>query len=79
MLGVHPVSRFLQFSQYEGAASFHHNRVIDVYSNRTILFGDFKRIVGDNPKEEVLDTFKTDVPNYTSTQFLAEKQKLFSE
>jgi hypothetical protein len=53
--------------------------VIDVYSNRTILFGDFKRIVGDNPKEEVLDTFKTDVPNYTSTQFLAEKQKLFSE
>lgn len=52
--------------------SLHFNQVTDVYANRPILFGWFKRISG---KEEVLDAPDPDVPNYTSTQFFAEKKE----
>jgi hypothetical protein len=72
--------RYLRFG-LDSATSFHYNRVVDVYGNRPILLGEFKRIVGvgDNSKEELLDTFKSGVPNYTSTQYFAEMKKLFSE
>ncbi len=48
--------RYLRFGD-DSATSFHYNRVVDVYGNRPILLGEFERTVGDNPKEELLDTF----------------------
>jgi hypothetical protein len=70
--------RYLRFGG-DSTTSFHYNRVVDVYGNRPILLGEFKRIVGDNPKEELLNTLQSGVPNYTSTQYFAEMKKLFSE
>jgi hypothetical protein len=69
--------RYFRFSDH--TMTFQYNRVMDVYGNRPLLFCEFKRSVGDDTKEEVLDTFHTGVPNYTSTQFLEEKKKLFDQ
>ncbi len=69
----------IRYIQSLTAFSLHYNRVVDLYANRPVLFGWFKRTAGENPKEELLDTLNADVPNYTSTQYFEEKKKLFSE
>jgi len=58
--------------------SFHFNQVIDVFSNKTILYGWFDR--NDETKIETsLEPPDKDVPNYTSAEYLKQKNKLFSE
>jgi hypothetical protein len=57
----------------------HFNQVVDVYANRTILYGWFER---DNSEEKLMDTPDAGtpkVPNYTTKQYFTEEKKLFSE
>ena len=58
--------------------SFHCNQVVDVFSNKAILYGWFSRDAKN--KMEILSTPPhKDVPNYNSTRYFEEKNKLFSE
>jgi hypothetical protein len=60
--------------------SFQYNRVVNVYGNSPVLYGEFTRdLTVEPPKETTLDTGQANVPNYTSTRYLQEKQRLFSE
>jgi hypothetical protein len=61
------------------ATSYQFNEIVDIYGNRPVMWGWFKRDTSVKPwKEEVMDA-PDDKPNSTSTQFLKEKAKLFSE
>jgi hypothetical protein len=58
--------------------SFHFNQVVDVFSNKTILYGWFDK--NDETKiETLLEPPNKDVPNYNSSRYVEEKNKLFSE
>jgi FlaG/FlaF family flagellin (archaellin) len=58
--------------------SYQYNQVIDIFSNKVILYGYFERSV-DNNTEKTIDTFHANIPNYTSIEYFKHKDKLFSE
>ena len=60
------------------AYTFQYNQVIDIFSNKPILYGWFDRDVEKNT-ESLLGTMQKEVPNYTSTEYFKQKNKLFSE
>lgn len=70
--------RYITFGT-DNLPSYQYNEVIDIFSNKTILYGWFTRDTKNKDKEEVFDTGHPDVPNYTSERFFKEKSKLFSE
>ena len=61
--------------------SMHYNEVWDIYGNRVVLYGHFKRLgAGTNSMtESVLDPMNDSVPNYTSEKYIPEMEKLFSQ
>jgi hypothetical protein len=69
--------RFIESDKYDIASSRHHNQVVNVFSNKTILRGWFRRDVKEK-KESTID-LGDDVPNYTSIEYFKQKNKLFSE
>jgi hypothetical protein len=69
--------RYVEFFGFNGAYSLHYNQTVDVFSNKTILRGCFARYTKEN-KEEIID-LKDGIPNYTSTEYFKQKDKLFSE
>lgn len=69
---------FLGPSRIDGP-SYQYNEVLDLYGNRPILFGWFSRTSGEHPEEKTMDTEDSNIPNYTSTQYFTEKNKLFSQ
>ena len=62
-----------------GMVSYQYNKVMDIYGNKPVLYGEFTRDLKVAPSEKTLNTGQADVPNYTSVQYLQEKRKLFSE
>jgi hypothetical protein len=60
-------------------ASLQYNELFDVYEHRPIFYGWVKRDTSTNPwKEEPLETLD-DKPNYDTTRYFVEKEKLFKE
>jgi hypothetical protein len=61
--------------------SHHYNEVWDIYSNRVVLYGHFRRLTpqGGPVTETVLDPTDENVPNYTSEKYFPERDKLFSQ
>jgi hypothetical protein len=68
----------IRYVSSAGDVTFHYNEVIDIFSNRPLLYGYFKR---DNKTniETLLDTYSNEIPNYTSTEYYKRKDKLFKE
>jgi hypothetical protein len=62
----------------DSKVSMHYNQIIDIFSNKIILYGWFTRDIEKNT-EEVFDTSHSNIPNYTSTEYFKQKDKLFSE
>jgi len=58
--------------------SYQYNQVIDVFSNKAILYGWFIRDI-KKKTETLRDTPNPDVPNYTSLEYFDHKDKLFKE
>lgn len=58
--------------------SYQYNQVIDIFSNRVILYGWFTRDTKKNT-ETLMQQPDASVPNYTSNEYFARKDKLFSE
>jgi len=74
--------RYIQFATYNTAISYQYDQVIDVYSNKVILYGYFTRDSSNfpnPPKETVGDNYINGVPNFTSDGFYQQKNVLFSE
>jgi hypothetical protein len=67
----------MEFIDLNSGYSQHYNQTVDVFSNKTILRGWFTRHTKEN-KEEIID-LKDGIPNYTSTEYFKQKNKLFSE
>ncbi|MGA2215839.1 MAG: hypothetical protein ABSH31_21385 [Bryobacteraceae bacterium] len=51
--------------------SVHKSQVVEIYSNRAILYGWFER--GQDGIEKLIDPADRTVPNYSSTMYLAER------
>ena len=68
--------RYVEVIPSSTKLSFHRNQVVDIFANKTIIYGWFER----NPETEtLLETLQSDIPNYTSTEYFKQKDKLFSE
>lgn len=61
--------------------SLHYNELWDIYANRVILYGHFRRLHPEKGvgTETVLETNDEAVPNYTSEKYFPERDKLFSQ
>jgi hypothetical protein len=68
------------FPEHGSGISSHYNQVVDIFSNKTILRGWFMRDSSDKNaiKETILD-MGDGIPNYTSTEYFKQKDKLFNE
>ena len=72
--------RYIEFDKYDSAISHHYNQVVDIFSNKTILRGWFRRKVDDkNGTDETVTDMRDGIPNYTSVEYFKQKNKLFSE
>lgn len=74
--------RYVYLYPYIATLSSHYNQVIDVYSNKTLLYGWFNRDTSVDPWKEdvgIMGNVIGGVPNYTSIEFFTFKNKLFSE
>jgi hypothetical protein len=58
--------------------SSHRNQVIDIFSNKTILYGWFERDSAKNT-ETLSEIVGDNAPNYRSIEYFEKKDKLFSE
>jgi hypothetical protein len=70
--------RYVLIESYDTKLSFHYNQVMDIFSNKAIIYGWFERDIGKKT-ETLIDTPSSSVPNFTSTEYIKEKDKLFSE
>ena len=72
--------RYMEFDKYDSAVSRHYNQVVDIFSNKTMLRGWFRREVSDkNATKEAIIDINDGIPNYTSIEYYKQKNKLFSE
>jgi hypothetical protein len=69
--------RYVRFI-VNGRLSAHYNAVIDVFTNKPILYGYFTRDTKDKT-ETVVETGDGNVLNVTSTEYFKRKNQLFSE
>lgn len=69
--------RYIHF--LHGAESLQYNVIFNVYANSPLILGWFKRDTSVEPWKEDLLTSMDSTPNYTSTRFFAEKDKIFNE
>ena len=65
----------LRTIQMMGPTSIHHSRLVDVFANKLLMHGYFRR---DNDEEKLLEHFD-DAPNFTAAAYFKEKDKYFSE
>ena len=59
--------------------SYQYNQVIDIFSNKAILYGWFTRDVKNEKEELLTSTPDSNVSNYTSNEYCNRKDKLFKE
>lgn len=71
--------RYVQYFDDPTLRVFHHNYVIDVYSNHHVVDGYFTSDPGFQPTNEKVEEPEVTVPNYGSREFSAQKKKLFGE
>jgi hypothetical protein len=68
----------IRYVSSAGDVTLHYNQVIDIFSNKPLLYGYFER---DNKtkSEKLSDTFNDSALNFTSTEFFKRKDKMFKE
>lgn len=59
--------------------TINYNEVIDIFSNKVLMYGNFTRS-GDKDHHETLNTtMNDDVPNYASNEYFKHKDSMFNE
>jgi hypothetical protein len=68
----------IRYVNRAGDVTLHYNQVIDIFSNKPLLYGHFER---DNKTkaEKLSDTFNDSAPNFTSDEYFKRKDKMFNE